>query len=56
MGDPGDIDCFIAMIASLVSAQISNDSGGTRWTRPPTSHGAAPLRALADDYGRRLRS
>ena len=31
--DPGDIDCFIAMVAGLVDAQASNDPGGTRWTR-----------------------
>jgi AcrR family transcriptional regulator len=28
-----DIDCFIAMVAGLVEAQISNDPGGDRWTR-----------------------
>ena len=31
--DQGDIDCFVAMIAGLVDAQMSNDPGGTRWTR-----------------------
>jgi len=31
--DPGDIDCFIAMVAGLIDAQASNDPGGTRWTR-----------------------
>ena len=31
--DQGDIDCFVAMIAGLVSAQMSNDPGGTRWTK-----------------------
>ncbi len=31
--DQGDIDCFVAMVAGLVDAQISNDPGGTRWTR-----------------------
>ena len=30
---PGDIDCFIAMVAGLIDAQISNDPGGDRWTR-----------------------
>lgn len=29
----GDVDCFIAMVAGLVEAQISNDPGGDRWTR-----------------------
>jgi AcrR family transcriptional regulator len=28
-----DIDCFIAMVAGLTDAQISNDPGGDRWTR-----------------------
>jgi AcrR family transcriptional regulator len=28
-----DIDCFVAMVAGLVEAQISNDPGGDRWTR-----------------------
>jgi AcrR family transcriptional regulator len=31
--DPGDIDCFIALVAGLIDAQASNDPGGTRWTR-----------------------
>lgn len=31
--DPGDVDCFIAMIAGLVDAQMSNDPGGNRWIR-----------------------
>jgi AcrR family transcriptional regulator len=29
----GDLDCFIAMIAGLIDAQISNDPGGDRWIR-----------------------
>jgi hypothetical protein len=29
----GDVDCFIAMVAGLVDAQISNDPSGNRWTR-----------------------
>ena len=29
----GDIDCIIAMVAGLMEAQLSNDPGGTRWTR-----------------------
>ncbi len=28
-----DVDCFVAMVAGLVNAQISNDPGGDRWTR-----------------------
>ena len=31
--DPGDVDCFIAMVAGLVDAQASNDPGGRRWIR-----------------------
>ena len=31
--DPGDVDCFVAMIAGLIDTQASNDPGGTRWTR-----------------------
>jgi AcrR family transcriptional regulator len=30
---PGDVDCFIAMVAGLIDAQISNDPRGDRWTR-----------------------
>jgi AcrR family transcriptional regulator len=30
---PGDIDCFVAMVAGLMDAQLSNDPGGERWTR-----------------------
>jgi AcrR family transcriptional regulator len=29
----GDIDCYVAMVAGLVDAQISNDPTGSRWTR-----------------------
>ena len=29
----GDVDCFIAMVAGLIDAQMSNDPGGDRWTR-----------------------
>ena len=29
----GDIDCVVAMVAGLMAAQLSNDSGGSRWTR-----------------------
>jgi AcrR family transcriptional regulator len=28
-----DVDCFVAMVAGLIEAQISNDPGGDRWTR-----------------------
>ena len=30
---PDDIDCFVALVAGLMEAQISNDPGGDRWTR-----------------------
>ena len=33
LDDQGDIDCFIAMVAGLIDAQISNDPGGDRWVR-----------------------
>jgi AcrR family transcriptional regulator len=33
MENQGDVDCYIAMVAGLVDAQISNDPTGTRWTR-----------------------
>src|SRR4051794_3259283 len=29
----GDIDCMVAMVAGLMEAQMSNEPGGTRWTR-----------------------
>lgn len=29
----GDVDCFIAMVAGLMDAQMSNDPGGDRWIR-----------------------
>ena len=29
----GDVDCFIAMVAGLIDAQLSNDPGGDRWIR-----------------------
>lgn len=28
-----DVDCFIAMVAGLIDAQIANDPGGDRWIR-----------------------
>jgi AcrR family transcriptional regulator len=33
LDDQGDIDCFIAMVAGLIDAQISNDPCGDRWIR-----------------------
>jgi AcrR family transcriptional regulator len=33
VGSQADIDCVVAMVGGLVDAQISNDPGGTRWTR-----------------------
>jgi AcrR family transcriptional regulator len=30
---PDDVDCFVAMVAGLIEAQLSNDPGGDRWTR-----------------------
>ncbi len=29
----GDTDCIIAMVGGLMAAQLSNDPGGTRWSR-----------------------
>jgi AcrR family transcriptional regulator len=29
----GDMDCVVAVVAGLMDAQMSNDPGGTRWTR-----------------------
>jgi AcrR family transcriptional regulator len=31
--NPGDVDCFIAMVGGLIDAQISNEPEGDRWTR-----------------------
>ena len=31
LDDPGDVDCFVAMVAGLIAAQVSNDPGGDRW-------------------------
>lgn len=31
--DQDDIDCFVAMVAGLIHAQLSNEPGGDRWTR-----------------------
>ena len=29
----GDVDCLVAVTAGLIDAQLSNDPGGSRWTR-----------------------
>ena len=29
----GDVDCIVAMVGGLMAAQLSNDPGGTRWSR-----------------------
>jgi AcrR family transcriptional regulator len=29
----GDIDCIVAIVAGLMTAQLSNDPGGNRWIR-----------------------
>ena len=31
--EQSDIDCLVAMVAGLMEAQLSNDPGGTRWSR-----------------------
>lgn len=31
--DQGDVDCFVAMVAGLIDAQLANDPGGDRWIR-----------------------
>lgn len=31
--DQGDVDCFVAMVAGLIEAQLANDPGGDRWIR-----------------------
>jgi AcrR family transcriptional regulator len=31
--DPGDVDCFVAMVGGLLEAQLSNDPGGDRYIR-----------------------
>ncbi|HUB70591.1 MAG TPA: TetR/AcrR family transcriptional regulator [Acidimicrobiales bacterium] len=33
VGQPGDIDCLVAVVAGLMEAQLSNDPGGNRWVR-----------------------
>lgn len=33
MTDPGDVDCFIAVVGGVIAAQSSNQPGGDRWTR-----------------------
>ena len=31
--DPGDLDCIVAITGGLIEAQLSNEPGGSRWTR-----------------------
>ena len=45
-----DVDCFVAMVAGLIDAQISNDPGGDRWT-----HHLDRLTDLYLDYANRRR-
>ena len=33
LDSPDDVDCFVAMVAGLVDAQVANDPDGDRWTR-----------------------
>ena len=33
VSDPGDVDCFVAMVGGLIAAQSSNEPDGDRWTR-----------------------
>jgi AcrR family transcriptional regulator len=33
LDSPDDVDCFIAMVAGLIDAQVANDPDGDRWTR-----------------------
>jgi AcrR family transcriptional regulator len=33
LDSPDDVDCFTAMIAGLIDAQIANEPDGDRWTR-----------------------
>jgi len=33
VSDQGDIDCIVAVTAGLMEGQLSNDPGGSRWTR-----------------------
>ena len=40
--EQADIDCFVAMVAGLIHAQLSNEPGGDRWSRH--------LERLADLY------
>lgn len=32
-GEPGDVDCIVAVVGGLIDAQTSNDPGGDRWIR-----------------------
>jgi AcrR family transcriptional regulator len=33
LDDPGDVDCFVAMVGGLITAQSSNEPDGDRWVR-----------------------
>jgi AcrR family transcriptional regulator len=33
VADPGDVDCFVAMVGGIIAAQASNEPNGDRWTR-----------------------
>jgi AcrR family transcriptional regulator len=50
--DPGDVDCFVAMVAGLVDAQAANDPGGVRWIR----HLDRLIDLHLDDANRRRRT
>jgi AcrR family transcriptional regulator len=47
----GDVDCFVAMIGGLITAQLSNDPGGDRWAR----HLDRLIDLYLDDLPRRKR-
>lgn len=50
--DQGDVDCFVAMVAGLIDAQLANDPGGDRWIR----HLDRLTDLYADDAERRKHS
>jgi hypothetical protein len=33
VAEPGDVDCFVAMVGGLIASQSSNEPGGDRWMR-----------------------
>jgi AcrR family transcriptional regulator len=51
LDDQDDIDCFIAMVAGIAEAQLSNDPEGDRWTR----HLDRLIDMYLDDVKRRRR-